>query len=144
MFFGEFLFLSMRFVRNILGILLGVFIGGLVNMALLNGLMYLIPPPEGYILGNIDSLKEFIGTFEFKHFIPPFLAHALRTFVGAFVATKIVFDKTIVFPLIVGLFFFIGGITMVYELKETPLWFSIVDLCFAYFPMVLMGWKAAK
>ncbi|MDR9397724.1 hypothetical protein [Salibacter sp.] len=45
--------------------------------------------------------------------------------------------------LIIGVFFLIGGIMNVYMLPS-PMWFSIVDLVFAYIPMAVLGYRIGK
>jgi hypothetical protein len=44
------------------------------------------------------------------------------------------------FALVIGAFFLIGGAMMVFMLPS-PLWFSVVDLALAYFPMAWLGGK---
>jgi hypothetical protein len=39
---------------------------------------------------------------------------------------------------VVALFFFIGGFFMVLKLPS-PVWFNVIDLVFAYFPMAWLG-----
>ena len=40
----------------------------------------------------------------------------------------------------VGVFFLLGGISMVF-IMPAPLWFIIVDISIAYIPMGWLGWK---
>jgi hypothetical protein len=40
--------------------------------------------------------------------------------------------------LIIGSLFFVGGLQMVMELPS-PMWFNVLDLGLAYFPMVWLG-----
>ena len=78
-----------------------------------------------------------------KHFLFPFLAHALGTLVGAFVAAKISPNYGLQLAIGVGLLFLAGGITNIY-LLPSPLWFTIVDLAVAYIPMAYFGWLLSK
>jgi hypothetical protein len=71
----------------------------------------IIPPPEGVDPTNMRSLKSSIHLFEPKHFIMPFLAHALGTLAGAITAAKITSSHPIKFGLGIGISFLIGGIT---------------------------------
>ncbi|MDW3648089.1 MAG: hypothetical protein R8P61_13560 [Bacteroidia bacterium] len=129
-------------LRNILAVIAGLIIGGLVNMGLISLGPSIIPPPEGMDPSDMESLKEFMPQMEFRHFIFPFLAHALGTLVGAFTAAKLAISKHMSLGLIVGAFFLIGGIMMVVQLPS-PMWFNIVDLVGAYFPMGYLGAKLA-
>ena len=77
-----------------------------------------------------------------KHFIMPFLAHALGTFVGAFVAAIIAISNKINLALAIGVLFLTGGISMVFMLPS-PTWFTLLDLIGAYLPMAYLCGKMA-
>lgn len=128
--------------RNILAIVIGVVVGAVVNMGLVNVGPSVIPPPGGADVTDMETLKASMKLFEPKHFIFPFLAHALGTLVGAFVATKIAVSNKLACALLVGLVFLTGGITMVY-LVGGPMWFIVTDLVLAYIPMAYLGGKSA-
>ena len=100
----------------------------------------IIPPPEGVNVTDMESLKASMHLFEPKHFIFPFLAHALGTLAGAFVAALIAATNKMRFALGVGIFFLIGGIANVFMLPS-PAWFTVLDLAGAYLPM---GWLGGK
>jgi hypothetical protein len=76
-----------------------------------------------------------------EHLLFPFLAHALGTLLGAFVAAKIAASHHMKLALGVGVWFLIGGSIMVYILPNAPLWFSVADLLLAYIPMAYIGGK---
>ena len=75
--------------RNIIALVVGITIGMAVNMGIIMSSGQLIPPPEGVDVMDAASIKANLHLFEPKHFIMPFLAHALGTLVGAFIAAKI-------------------------------------------------------
>jgi len=127
---------------NILAILLGLFIGSFVNMSIINISGSIIPPPLGIDVTTEEGLKNAMPFFEPKHFLFPFLAHAIGTFFGAFITTLISKTYRKTFALVIGLAFLIGGIIMI-NLVPTPLWFSITDLVLAYIPMAFWGYKIA-
>lgn len=127
-------------IRNILAVIAGVIIGSMVNMGLIMISGKVIPPPAGADVTDMESLKSSMHLFEAKHFIFPFLAHALGTLVGAFVAALIAVSHKMKFALGIGAFFLLGGIMNVFMLPS-PLWFTILDLVGAYLPM---GWFGAK
>ncbi|MFL0353804.1 hypothetical protein [Xanthomarina sp. GH4-25] len=129
-------------VKNILAVVAGIIIGGIVNMGLINISGSIIPPPEGVDNTTMEGLKESMHLFQPKHFIFPFLAHALGTLVGAFIAAKIAATRKMTFALVIGAFFLIGGITSVMMLPS-PTWFSILDIVGAYIPMAYIGGKLA-
>jgi hypothetical protein len=127
-------------LRNILAVVLGLFVGSTVNMGLITISGSIIPPPEGADLTTMEGLKAAMELFELKHFFFPFLAHALGTLVGALLASLIAASHQLKFAMVIGGFFLIGGVAMVFAVPS-PLWFSILDLGFAYLPMAWIGWK---
>ena len=70
----------------------------------------------------------------------PFLAHALGTLVGAYIAARFAANNNMRFALLIGLIFLAGGIANVMMLPS-PLWFTLVDLLGAYIPMAYLGGK---
>jgi hypothetical protein len=133
----------MNKTRIIISIIIGLLIGGLVNMGLIIISGSVVPLPEGVDPSNMESLKEGMKLFGAQHFIMPWLAHALGTLVGAFTATKIIHGKSHWPALIIASLFFIGGIMMVIDLPS-PAWFNASDLILAYFPMGYLGYHWAK
>lgn len=129
-------------VRNILAVIIGLAIGSAVNMGLILISGSVIPPPEGADATTMEGLKESMHLFEPKHFIFPFLAHALGTLAGAFIAALIAASRKMTFAVVIGAFFLIGGIVNVY-LLPSPTWFGIVDILGAYIPMAWIGGKLA-
>jgi len=130
-------------LRNILAFIAGFIVGSIVNGSLISISGSIIPPPEGADTSTMEGLQAAIPLFEPKHFLFPFLAHALGTLVGAFVAAKISPNYGLQLAFGVGLFFLAGGITNIY-LLPSPLWFTIVDLVVAYIPMAYIGWLLSK
>ena len=129
-------------IKNILAILGGGLIGMVVNMGLIMISGSVIPPPEGGDVTTMEGLKETMHLFQPKHFIFPFLAHALGTLVGAFVAATIAANNKMKFAIAIGCFFLIGGIINVVMLPS-PTWFAILDIVGAYIPMAMIGGKLA-
>ena len=73
-------------LRNELAGVAGVLLGGAVNMAIVLVGPYLVPPPPGVDVTNSEALGQSIHLFEPRHFAAPFLAHAVGTVAGSFVA----------------------------------------------------------
>lgn len=130
-------------IRNIMAVIGGVAIGSLVNFGLIMLSPSLIPPPEGIDPTQVEDIKTVIHLFEPKHYIIPFLAHALGTLVGAFVAAKFSSTSHLVCALIVGGYFLLGGVAANMMLGS-PTWYWIVDVLFAYIPMAFIGFKLAN
>lgn len=127
-------------LRNIAAVLIGIVAGGFVNSILVTYSGTIIPLPEGFDPNDPESLIKFMPLFETKHFIMPFLAHALGTFVGALITGIICVKQSINLVYIIAGFFFLGGTAMLIMISA-PLWFAFFDLALAYFPM---AWLAKK
>ncbi|MBX2814721.1 MAG: hypothetical protein KTR24_01935 [Saprospiraceae bacterium] len=95
-------------IKSILAVLAGLVVGGLINMGLIMSSSYVIPPPAGVDPTDMESLAQGMHLFSPKHFIMPFLAHALGTLAGALIAARLA-PKTHRqrAALVVGVFFFL-------------------------------------
>ncbi|MBS9524498.1 hypothetical protein KIH41_03470 [Litoribacter ruber] len=125
-------------LRNVIGIIAGIVIGSLVNMGIIMISGYIIPPPEGADVTTREGLQNSIHLFEARHFFMPFLAHALGTFVGAFVAAYMAVSHKQKMAMFVGVFFLLGGIISA-VLIPAPMWFILADLFLAYLPMAYLA-----
>ena len=130
-------------LRIILAIILGLVIGSIVNMGLIQLSAIIIPPPEGTDTTTMEGLKKALPLFRPEHFVMPFLAHAIGTLVGALVAALISKKYKIKVALTIGIFFLIGGISNVVMLPS-PVWFSVIDMTLAYIPMAYLGYELSK
>ena len=129
-------------VRNILAVVAGVFVGSAVNMGLIQIGPALIPPPPGVDMSTPEGLKAAMPLLEARHFIFPFLAHALGTLVGAWLAAKIGGSRQMRLALGIGLLFLVGGIAAAFMIPA-PGWFIALDLVAAYLPMAFLGGRLA-
>lgn len=129
-----------HWLRNALALLVGIVVGSGVNMALITLSPSLIPPPAGVDVNSAESLGKAMHLFEPRHFVMPFLAHALGTFAGALAAYLLAVSSKARFAYAVGAFFLIGGVAASFMIPA-PAWFIALDLLAAYLPM---AWLAAK
>ena len=127
-------------VKNILAVLVGVFGGGFLNMGIIMISGSLIPPPEGAVITTMEGLRASMHLMEPKHFLMPFLAHALGALVGAGLAALIASNHKMRFAMGIGVWFMLGGIINIIMLPS-PLWFTLVDLGLAYITMAYIGAK---
>jgi hypothetical protein len=127
-------------VNNTLIILASIFIGSIINMSIVLLGPNIIPPPNAADVTTMKGLKESMHLFQPKHFLFPFLAHALGTFNGALIATKFSKFNNTRNALIVGVIFLIGGVMDIFSLP-TPIWFALIDLIIAYIPMAYLATK---
>ncbi len=130
-------------LRNILALIAGFILGSIVNMGIIMISGSIIPPPDGVNPADVESLKANIHLFQPKHFIFPFLAHALGTLTGAFTVAKLAVSHQMKWAIGIGVCFLIGGI-MAINMMPTPTWFSILDILGAYIPMGWLGGKLAS
>jgi hypothetical protein len=126
-------------LRNIIAVIVGWIIGSVINMSLIN-LGNMVHPIEGIDTNNMQELSNAYASLSIEYFVFPFLAHALGTLVGAFIATIIAKKNKKLLSLIVGIIFLLGGI-VVSIMIDSPLWFTIFDLLLAYIPMSMIGYK---
>jgi hypothetical protein len=125
-------------LRNALAVILGVVVGGGVNMALVTLSPSLIPPPAGVDVNSAESLGKAMHLFEPRHFVMPFLAHALGTFVGALAAFVIAATHKAPIAYVIGAVFLCGGVAASFMIPA-PAWFIALDLLVAYLPMAWLG-----
>ena len=123
-------------IKNIGIFIAGITLGGIINMSLIitGGLVF--PFYENFNPMNAIN-------WDFKYFIFPFLAHALGTLSGSFIASKLSNNKSNIIPLIIGIYFLAGGIYMM-TILPAPTWFIILDLSLCYIPMAFLGWKISQ
>ena len=130
-----------RILITVLAVVVGLFVGRFVNMGLVILGSVVIPPPGG-AAETMEKIRENIHLFTPINFLFPFLAHAVGTLVGAFAAAKIAGRHTILLGMIIGAFFLIGGLMMVFMVGG-PAWFIACDLLLAYLPMGYLGARLA-
>jgi hypothetical protein len=109
--------------------------GGIVSLS-----PSLIPPPEGVKVDDMESIRANVHLFQAKHFIMPFLAHAIGSLLGGLVAALIAATRKLTFALVIGFVHLLGGIVAAF-LIPAPVWFIALDLVVAYVPMAWLGGK---
>ena len=130
-------------LRNILAVIAGLVVGGVVNMGLIILGGKLLPPPHGVDVNDIVSINAHIREYSVLQLMVPFIAHAAGVVVGAFLTAKLAASRPLALALIVAAFFLLGGIMAVRMVPNAPMWFSALDLVVAYLPMAWLGTKLA-
>lgn len=138
------MFTFLHILKKSLVIFISLFAGALLNGALITVSNQIIPPPIGFDLTTAEGLQAAMPHMGLKHFLFPFLAHALGTLLSALLITRFLKSQQFVFSMMAGIFFLLGGVSMVITLPETPIWFILVDLIGAYIPMSYFGNKIAR
>lgn len=129
-------------VKNVLAVAVGIVVGGIVNSGIVNLGPIIFPLPEGADVTTMEGVRESMHLFTFVNYIPPFLAHALGTLVGAFLAVKLAASHHKQIAIGIGVFYLLGGITAAWMIGGSVL-FIVVDLVCAYIPMAMLGLKLA-
>ena len=88
----------------------------------------------------MEGLQAALPLFGPRHYLFPFLAHALGTLVGTFAATWAVGGRSWGPAAVVTALFLTGG-TINAFLLPAPAWFIGADLLLAYLPMGWLGWQ---
>lgn len=127
-------------LRNVLAVVAGIVIGSAVNMALITLSPSVFPPPAGVDVTNAESLAASIHLFQPRHFVMPFLAHALGTLAGALAAFLIAATHKARLAYVIGVVFLAGGVASVFMIPA-PVWYIALDLVAAYLPM---AWLAVQ
>jgi hypothetical protein len=130
-------------VRNALALIAGIAVGGGVNMALVMLSPWLIAPPAGVDVTNAESLSKAIHLFEPRHFVMPFLAHALGTLAGALAAFLIAATYKAPMAYVIGVVYLCGGVAASFMIPA-PAWFIALDLLVAYLPMAWLGTQLGR
>lgn len=130
-------------LRLTLAIVAGIVAGAIVNSALVKVGPSLIPPPPGSDMTTADGLRATMPLLEPRHFLMPFLAHALGTFVGALLGVLVTRTHHDAVAYTVGIVFLCGGIAASFMIPA-PTWFIAADLVLAYIPMAWLGLQVAR
>ncbi|HTU99227.1 MAG TPA: hypothetical protein VMF13_01715 [Luteitalea sp.] len=125
-----------------IAVLAGLIVGGLVNGGLVALGPHVIPPPPGVDMTTAEGLQAGMTLLAPRHFVFPFLAHALGTLAGAIVAARVAATYATRLALVVGVVFLAGGI-MAARMIPAPAWFVALDLMVAYIPMGWLGGRLA-
>ena len=126
-------------VRNILAVIVGIFVGMAVNMALiqLNSLV-LFPMPPGANMNDPAQFNAYIAELPHTAFILVLLAHLGQSFVGAWIAARLGTSHRMMLAMIVGTVSLLGGV-MAMTMIDGPAWL-VIEL-----PLYLVvAWLAGK
>ena len=130
-------------LRNCLAVIIGLVLGGIVNMALVVAGPHVIAPPAGVDMSDARSLAAGVHLLAPKHFLFPFLAHALGTLVGALATHLAASTRRSALAYVIGALFLAGGIAAAFMIPA-PAWFIALDLLVAYLPMAWLGARLGR
>lgn len=128
-------------MKSILLSVAGLFLGAITNGIIVQIGSNVVKAPQGLDLSSEAGLTKAMPLMGVEHFVFPFLAHAIGTFVGAYFVTRVRVNRPLINAMAIGFAFLAGGVMMVISLPQTPLWFILLDLLVAYLPMAYLGYK---
>lgn len=126
-------------LRNVLAVLVGTAACLMLNGLLLGLMMRLVGTPEGFDPNDTSTY----GLLSARHYLSPFVAHALPSLIGAAIAGLIAASRRMAMALLVGVLHLVGGIAAAF-LIPAPVWFTAVDLLVAYLPMAWLGGRLSR
>lgn len=129
-----------KYLYYTLWILISLFLGSLANGLILTMGPLIIKYPPGVSFATEASTIQSMKLLEPIHLMIPFLAHAIGTFISAFLMAVYIKKPYLKIAFTMSLLYLIAGIYMVF-LVPSPLWFNILDLTLAYIPMGYFGAK---
>ena len=126
-------------IRNVVAIIVGLFIGGSFNMGMIQLSHVVYPPPEGLDVSDFEDLKTYIVEhgMPLGSWVMVLIAHAGGSLVSGFVCGLIAMRQWYVAAIGMGLFWMLGGITMLFILP-CPVLFAIADIIL-YVPAACLG-----
>lgn len=131
----------MKIVKGILAIIIAIIVGSIVNGGILFLSNAIFGAPEGMDLFDAESVKAHAHQLTTANFIGALLAHQIGTLVGAFIAAKLAPSAKMIFAIVIGVWFLLGGIYAT-TLIPAPVWFIVLDLVL-YIPLAFIGGKLA-
>lgn len=127
-------------LRNIAAVIAGFLFGSLANMAIVKLGPVVVPTPAGMDVTTVEGLRQSMHLLQPRHFVAPFCAHALGTFIGALAAYWIAGSRKKLFAWVIGVLFLCGGIAAS-AMIPAPTWFKVCDVLLAYLPA---AWLAIR
>jgi hypothetical protein len=122
--------------RNAGAILLGLMVGMMVNMALIElNMRVLFPIPDDMDMADPEAVEVFLATLPATGFILVIAAHLGQAFVGGWVAARLGASHPMRLALIVGAVTLAGGVSMLMMIPG-PQW-VVLELPFY---MVVAAW----
>ena len=125
-------------LRNIGAVIVGLLVGMLVNIIIINLNTLVFPLPEGVSLSDQEALKAIIADQPAAAWIGVILAHLGQAFVGGWVAARLGASRPVLLAMIVGALTLAGGIANAI-MMPIPTW-VLIEL-----PLyLLVAWFAGR
>ncbi len=125
-------------IYTILWVVLSVVFGSLINGLIIYIAPLLIKYPAGVSFETEASTIESMKLLHPIHFVIPFVAHALGTFISTLLMAIYIKSKYLMVAFIISVLYLVAGIMNV-MMYPSPIWFVVLDLLVAYIPMGYIG-----
>ena len=116
-----------RALLGILGVVVGLAVGTVLNMGLINLNMRLHGPPEGLSWDDSAQVEAFMASMPILGFLIVLLAHSGQAFLGSLVGTLISGRRSLLVGMVIGALTLLGCVMMLMSIPG-PLWFGVLDL----------------
>lgn len=126
-------------LRNILAVIVGLFVGSAINMGLIMlNTSVLYPMPEGTTMEDTEAFNAYLADLPVTAFLVVMAAHLLQAFVGGYVAARLGASRPMLLAMIIGVLSLVGGV-MAMQMMDGPAWMA------AELPLYLiLAWLAGR
>ncbi|MDC1142039.1 YrzE family protein [Planctomycetota bacterium] len=112
-------------IRNILAVIVGLVVGGVLNMTIIQfNMNVLYPAPKGMDPNDVDQFNAYLSTLPTMAFVVVIVAHLAQAFIGGWVAARLAKSRPFLLAMIVGALSLVGGILAMTMFKG-PDWMII-------------------
>lgn len=113
-------------IRNIAAVFVGLIVGMIANMAIVQLDVMLYPMPDGVTFEDTEGVAAYISTLPLLALLPVMVAHLGQAFVGGWVAAFISSRHSMVVAMIVGVLSMLGGIANMFMMTLPPwMWIEV-------------------
>lgn len=126
-------------LRSILAFLLAIVVAYLITTTIIIFGHEIIPVPEGMNTNDFESIKSNFHLFKTKHFIFPLLAHAVGTFISAFIVSHFAVNHKFKYAVGIGFFFTLASLILTIRIGHFN-WIGLLEIGH-YIPVSILAYK---
>jgi hypothetical protein len=125
-------------IYTVLWVVLSLVFGSLINGLIIYIAPLIIKYPEGVSFATEASTIQSMKLLQPIHFIIPFVAHALGTFISTLLMAIYVKNNFLKLAFFISVLYLFAGVLNVI-MYPSPIWFIVLDLVVAYIPLGYLG-----
>ena len=129
-------------IKNIFALLLSISSAAIIAFTIIVLGHSIIPSPIGIDTNDFDSIKSNFHLFEFRHFIFPLIAHAIATFVAAYLVSRFAVSYKFWLALGIGVVFTLASLSLSLRIGHF-IWIGVIEIGH-YIPVSILGYKFWK